>query len=285
MSFITLVIVIVVIVLVYRMMNQSVRGNGKTTDNQPRKGRKKGVGVLVGGGLGWAFGGPIGALLGAAFGSMFEGLNSEKYAYTSTSDSRQQRTGSGDFSVSLLVLAALVMKADGKVMQSELNYVRNYLSRKFGDDATKEHIRVLGEILKQPIPVQDVCMQIRQYMQYEDRLQLLHFLLGISNADGVLDEKELNTIELISGYLGLSRFDFLSIKAMFVKEANGAYKIMEIEPDASDEEVKKAYRKMAVKYHPDKVSHLGEDVQRAAKEKFQNMQQAYDEIKKSRGFN
>jgi DnaJ like chaperone protein len=95
---------------------------------------------------------------------------------------------------------------------------------------------------------------------------------------------ELTTIESIAGYLGVSIADFNSLKAMYFKDTNSDYKILEIEPSASDEEVKKAYRKMAVKFHPDKVAALGEEVQHAAKEKFQKVQEAYENIKKHRGF-
>jgi DnaJ like chaperone protein len=71
---------------------------------------------------------------------------------------------------------------------------------------------------------------------------------------------------------------------MFVRETGGDYKILEVTPDASDSEVKKAYRKMAMKYHPDKVSHLGQDVKKQAEEKFRKVQEAYENIKKARGF-
>jgi DnaJ like chaperone protein len=70
---------------------------------------------------------------------------------------------------------------------------------------------------------------------------------------------------------------------MFVKDTSSAYKILEITPDANDEELKKAYRRMAMKYHPDKVAHLGQDVQKAANTKFQELIAAYEKIKKERG--
>ena len=72
---------------------------------------------------------------------------------------------------------------------------------------------------------------------------------------------------------------------MFVKDTGSAYKILEISPDASDEEVKKAYRELAKKYHPDKVAHLGEEVKRAAEEKFTRLNAAYEAIKEERGMN
>ena len=63
------------------------------------------------------------------------------------------------------------------------------------------------------------------------------------------------------------------------------YEILDLERGASSAEIKKAYRKMAIKYHPDKVSALGEEFQKAAKEKFQKVQEAYETIKKEKGIN
>ena len=142
---------------------------------------------------------------------------------------------------------------------------------------------MLREILKQDIPLQQVCQQIKQFMPVAERLQIIHYLFGISKADGSVDVLELQTIQTISNYLGVHPADFASLKAMYFRDVNSDYQILEIEPKASDEEVKKAYRRMAVKYHPDKVISLGEEVQKAAKEKFQKLQNAYENIKKQRG--
>lgn len=119
-------------------------------------------------------------------------------------------------------------------------------------------------------------------MNYSARLQLLHFLFGIALADGSVEEQERLLIERISRELGLESRDFESIQAMFIRNVNADYKILEIEPGASNEELKKAYRRMAMKYHPDKVIHLGEDFQKAANEKFQMVNKAYENIKKER---
>ncbi len=232
-------------------------------------------GKWIAGGLGWAFLGPIGGILGFALGSLFD--SSEKTVYTGQTSSRNS------FLVSLLVLVAEVMRADGKVVQSELNYVKSYFLKNFGEAASREALMLLRDILKQNVPLQDVCYQIRDNMDYSSRLQLLHFLFGISNADGILHPNEVNVITKIASWIGISTADFESIKSMFYDTLEDCYKILEVSPNATNEEVKKAYRNMALKHHPDKVSYLGEDVRKAAEEKFQKVNEAYEKIKKERG--
>ncbi|MEI6456209.1 MAG: TerB family tellurite resistance protein [bacterium] len=234
-------------------------------------------GKWVGGGLGWVFGGPIGAILGLALGSMFDGMNSGKFAY--------QGTPRGDFSMSLLVLSAAVMKADNKIVRSELDYIRNFFIAQFGQEEAGRLILMLREILKQEINVEEVSTQVGQYTDYPVRLQLVHYLFGIAAADGLYHPDEVDMIGTICGYMGVSSADFNSIKAMFVKSTGWAYDVLEITSSATDDEVKKSYREMAKKHHPDKVANLGEDIKRAATEKFQKINAAYEEIKKLRGMN
>ncbi len=242
------------------------------------------LGKWLGGGLGWALGGPLGAVLGFALGSAFDAssdivVSSGQPVYTS-----QRAQPAGDFAASLLVLSAAVMKSDGKILKSELDYVKRFLAQQFGEEHAQQQLLLLKEILKQQIPLREVCIQIRQSMPHSQRLQIIHYLFGISKADGNVDAAELQTIQTIADYLAINAADFNSLKAMYFRDVNSDYKILEIEQNAPDEEVKKAYRRMAVKFHPDKVAALGEEVQKAAKEKFQKVQQAYENIKKQRGF-
>lgn len=234
----------------------------------------------IGGGLGWAFLGPLGGLLGFALGSMLD--QSETIAGR---DPRHQAgpTTQGDFVSSLVVLVAAVMKADGKVLRSELDYVKANFQRSFGSSTASNATTILRDVLKQNIPVEDVSRQIGRYMDYSARLQLLHFLFGISKADGHVSESELKLIEKISYYMSISSTDFNSVKATFYDNLDSAYATLDVSKDASDDEIKKAYRKMAVKHHPDKVAYLGEDVKMKAKEKFQKLTEAYEKIKKARG--
>ena len=244
-----------------------------------------GFGKWIGGGLGWAFGGPIGALLGFSFGSMFDRGKEDEYHEEEyrRGGSHYHESGADDFAASLLILSAAVMKADGKVVKAELDYVKNFLQQQFGADRATDYILDLREILKQDIHLRDVAHQIASFMDHSSRLQLYHYLWGIAMADGRIDKKEDELMKHLASYLRISKFDYESIRAMFVKSNDGAYKILEISPNATDDEVKKAYRKMAVKYHPDKVSHLGEEHRAAAEEKFKSVAEAYEQIKKQRG--
>lgn len=236
----------------------------------------------LGGGLGWAFGGPLGGILGFALGSAFDAA-SVTGGVSGSAHQQQDNTRVGDFAASLLVLSAAVMKSDGRTLKSELDYVKKFLVQQFGEQHAQQQILLLKEILKQSIPLQEVCFQIKQYMPHAERLQIIHYLFGISKADGHVHELELSTIHTISNYLGVSQADFNSLKAMYFQDTQSDYQILEIPATASDEELKRAYRKMAVKFHPDKVAALGEEVQKAAKEKFQRVQKAYENIKKQRG--
>lgn len=236
-------------------------------------------GKWLGGGLGFVMGGPIGGLLGFLVGSMIDGSTATVYS------SIPGRTSQGDFGMSLLVLVAAVMKADGKVVRSELDYVKQFFIRQFGQENAKQALLALKDILNQEIPVRDVCIQIKGNMDYASRLQLLHLLFNVSLADTTIHASEIQIIEKIASYLGVSSIDFLSIKNMFIPETDSSYKILEIERSATDDEVKKAYRKMAIKYHPDKVNHLGDEIRRSADEKFARVNEAYNKIKKERNLN
>lgn len=238
-------------------------------------------GKWIGGGLGFVMAGPIGAILGFIAGSVVDNTTIRTATYTS----QPYQTRSGDFGMSLLVLVAAMMKADGKVVKAELDYVKQFFVRQFGQSSAREALVMLRDILHKDIPIKDVCVQISENMDYSSRLQLLHLLFGIAISDSAIHPAELETVEKMSGYLGIASSDFISIKNMFIPETDSSYKILEIEPPATDEEVKKAFRKMAMKYHPDRVSHLGDEFRKTADEKFKKVNEAYEKIKKERNMN
>jgi DnaJ like chaperone protein len=238
-------------------------------------------GKFIGGGLGFVLGGPIGALVGFALGSMFDSSTIN----VSTDSTIHNRTTEGDFKMSLLILVACIMKADGKVDKAELAVVKKFLVANFGEQGALEALQILKNLLDQPINETEVATQIGMYMNYSSKLELLHLLFNIAYADGEVVASELNTIQRIATIFRIDRLDFESIKAPYMKQVDRdwAYKALEIEPTATSDEIKKAYRRMAMKYHPDKVHDLGEDVKKSATEKFRSINEAYESLKKQRG--
>ena len=272
----------------------------------------------IGGILGWVSGGPIGALLGVLAGSAVEHLIEWSMQITDGSDplggsgkagsygrtgygqaSGYGRTNSGtyartargwsaaeqrnSFFVSLLVLSSAVIKADGRTHPAELRTVQEFMRRNFGERAAQEAMSMLEQLGSQQVNIYSVGPQIAANMNYSQRLQLLNYLIQIATSDGDFSSSEKSVIEAIASTIGIRPTDAASAIAMYYRDADSAYSVLGISPSATDDEVKSAYRRMAMKNHPDKVATLGPDVQKAASEKFRKIQQAYETIKKQRG--
>jgi len=234
------------------------------------------------------FGAFLGYLIGTAFDNMkvitstsggaFRGSHSHDQGYYT------QRISQNDFATALLVLSGAVMKADGKVLKAELEYVKQFFSQQFPPHLSKQYIKQFRDVLQKDFNLQQVCKSIAGVMPIQQRSLLIQYLFGIAKADGHVSEPEAKIIARIASYLGVPSSEFDQLKSMFYKDAANAYKVLGLDANADIAEIKKAYRKMAIKHHPDKVNQLGEEHQKAAKEKFQKIQDAYEVIKKERGF-
>lgn len=240
------------------------------------------VSPWITGALGWAFFGPIGGLFGYAAGSLMNAARRGNLAVEGgAAGAEAARNG---FIASLMALTAAMMKADGRVSKSELGVVKQFFVQQFGREIAQEALRMLRGLLDQEIPTGPVCGQIRANMNYSQRMALLHYLFSIAHADGELHPAEDRLLRRLAAEFGIRAGDIRSIAAMFAPKADPAadYRVLEIPPDVSDEEVRKAYRRMSMKHHPDKVAHLGVEFQKAATEKFQRVNEAYASIKKTR---
>ena len=239
----------------------------------------------LGAGLGWSFGGPIGALLGYLIGNVIDGFTQKDLQdFRQQANRHSKSTHSGDFEISLLVLSSFVIKADGRIDRRELDFVRAYFVKMYGKERANHAFRLFKGIMQnKDISVRQISLQIAQQMQHASRLQLMHYLFALAKADELVTADELDMLQKISGYLNINAHDFASIKAMFYSDSESAYKILEIEKNAPDKELKTAYRRMVKKHHPDKVKHLGEEHLKGAQEKFLKIQEAYEQIKKERG--
>ena len=238
----------------------------------------------LGAGLGWSFVGPIGAVLGYLIANAIEGFGKKDFQeFQRQAQGHSDNTHSGDFEVSLLLLSSFVIKADGKIDPRELDFVRSYFVKMYGKDRANHAFRLFKGIIKsETISPRQICLQIQHQMQHAARLQLMHYLFALAKADEIVTSEELDMLHKIAGYLNINPRDFESIKAMFYSDSQSAYKILEIEKTATDQEVKAAYRKMVKKHHPDKLRHLGEEHLKGAQDKFLKIQEAYEQVKKER---
>jgi len=226
-----------------------------------------------------------GAIAGFVLGSLAEGMGKKSGSFKNVFEQPRDKVTPADFELNLLSLASLVIKADGSVSQNELDYVRQYFVQSYGKERANATFKVFNEVIKKrEVSAANICRLLRQRTRYESRLQILHFLFSVANADGHVTEAEMREINKIAGLLGVQTRDFESIKAMFFKNPDSAYKILEIERTATDAEIKSAYRTMAKKYHPDKLQHMDEVYRNGAEDKFRKVREAYEQLQKERGF-
>ena len=272
-----------------------------------------GVGRWIGGFLGFMSGGPLGALAGYAVGWLFEKGAEEfsgdhtnangtysntwegnSYSYNGYSTQQQYEGQRNSFLFSLLVLASYIIKADGRVMHSEMDFVRSFLRRNFGEMAVHQGEQILLRLFDRQKQmgsgafqntIREACTEIAQNIDYSQRLQLVNFLVLIAQADGSVPQSEIEALQFVAANLGISAEDLGSMLNLSSggSSLDAAYKVLGITADASDDEVKAAYRHMALKHHPDRVATLGDDVRKAAEKKFQEINAAKETIYKARG--
>jgi DnaJ like chaperone protein len=244
-------------------------------------------------------GGPLGALAGYALGALIETtIGSGEDEYTKEEQGRGYDNIDGErtsFRFSLLVMASYVIRADGRIMHSEMEYVRAFLRQNFGEEAAQEGNTILLRLFEQQKEmdlntpgafrntIHQCAAQLASALTYEQRLQLLAFLCGIAKADGYVSPEEIDALKEITRYMQMNEAEVNSMLSLGGDSLDEAYNVLEVSPDATNQEVRTAYRKLALKHHPDRVATLGDDVRKAAEEKFQQINNAKEMIYKARG--
>jgi len=260
-------------------------------------------GKWIGGYFGWSAAGPLGALLGFLLGALFDSIVDRTSAmgtdgFSSSADNndyqqaQRQEGNRNSFLLSMLVLASYVIKADGKIMHSEMELVRQMLRQNFGEVAEQQGNDILKRLFEEQKQmgeyaykesIRKSCVQIAMHMDQSQRLQLLSFLVMIAQTDGRVDPAEVSALREVAQWMQLSPDNVDSMLHLKGDSLEDAYKVLGVSPDATDDELRKAYRRLALEHHPDRVAKLGDDVRRAAEKKFQEINAAKERIWKARG--
>lgn len=270
----------------------------------------------IGGFLGLLSGGPIGALAGFVLGALFDvmagdgGLEigdsydsgyggggsyySDGYDNSSHGAGVDQGTRNG-FLFSMLTLASYIIRADGKIMHSEMETMRSFLRQNFGQAAVDEGNAIMLKLFEKQKQMEaqqpgsyrqviiDACGQLRRVLNRPQRLQLLSLLAMLAKADGHVASEEVVALREITSHLGLEESELNSMLNLGSTTLKDAYAVLEIDETATDEEVRAAYKRMVIKHHPDRVASLGEDVRAAAERKMREINEAKELIYKARG--
>ena len=194
-----------------------------------------------------------------------------------------------NFLACLIGLSISVARVGGPVKVSHIETMKRFFRESFPFPAADQDLiqRIVDEMFaaQDRIDVQGLCAYYAAVSTYEGRLLLLRLLYEIAraDADGVTRSEE-DLIHRIALSLGLAEAAFRQVRAEFVREASRAYAILGVNADASVEEIRKAYRALAIQNHPDRVANLGSEFVKVAEEKFKRIQEAYEEVRREKGF-
>ncbi|MDR4499063.1 MAG: TerB family tellurite resistance protein [Candidatus Scalindua sp.] len=238
-------------------------------------------GKAIGVGLGWLFGGPLGAILGGITGDFFDKTTLGTYPHKPISDYDR----SLNFVTHLVGILVSIAKSDSRLSAHEVKVIeRAFVQFGFKGDDLNFIRSLIQQTTRVQLNLRDVCYEFKQYSNYAERLSLLRIVYLVAYADGVLHPNEDTMINHIIGYLEIQSNDAFEIRAEFCSDNDKNYQILNVSRNSSNEDIKRAYRTLSKQYHPDRVTHLGDEFTRLANSKFQQINTAYEEIRKEKGF-
>jgi len=256
-------------------------------------------GTLIGGAFGYLIGGPIGALLGASLGSSFsrasQRFDSGETLSFGSGPSRQERAQLAFFAATFGVMGQ-VAKADGRVSPEEIRLAEQVMDQLGLDAEQRRAARSLfNEGKSSAFPLNDVLDQLRSecLRGANVRRMFLEIQFQAAWADGGLHPEERSLLQHIAARLGLSRADYIELERMFGSAVSAssdgpslerAYSILGVSPDTPYDDVKRAYRRLMNRHHPDKLAAKGlpEEMMRAATERTQQIKAAWETVKAER---
>ncbi len=186
-----------------------------------------------------------------------------------------------------------IAKIDGNVSKEEITTIQRFFQYNLRYDQTKMYWvkELIKEALSSTESMETLLLEFRNTFKYEPRLILLELIYQVLYTKTQVPDAELQVARNIADYLQITDYDKRTIEAKYKygqqQQATGGrrvadhhYAILGLEPGADAETIKKAYRKLSMKYHPDKVSHLGSEFRAVAEEKMKEINAAYDFFKK-----
>lgn len=232
----------------------------------------------LGASLGWLItGNPLGGLLGFMAGNYLE--KGSKY------DAAEAGKGLTELEVNLIVLASHLIKIDGRVSLEEVSFVQQFLNTHFDETLSAKREQVIHHCLQKEYDLNVACDRIRLYTSHPTHVQAVHFLFELAMCDGDLNERENYFIFRVAGYMNVNDVMFRKIKAEHLQTAKETwYSILGVSMHATAAEIRTAYRHLVLRYHPDKNRHASVTEQQQLSLKFQQVQQAYNEAKRVKGF-
>jgi DnaJ like chaperone protein len=241
------------------------------------------IGLLIGGP--W----PVLVLLlaGLLVGHQLDGLlpTHAAGAKTPPPPEPQEFAAQQHFARHLCALFIEVARADGDLVRDEVRVVREYFADtlRYGPEALELVRRYLKEHLARPPTLEDSAAACRDELAPPARLLLLDALYGLALIDGQLHRAEQETLRRIAQGLGLSDSQLRSVTSRYFGDAQAHYARLGLTSEASDADVKRAFRQLAAIHHPDRVAHLGPGAVAQASRRFQEIREAYDKIRGLRG--
>jgi DnaJ like chaperone protein len=257
------------------------------------------IGKVIGGAVGWAIGGPLGMIAGVAFGNLFD--RAEQFTTDRGFQSDTPSPGAGGYSreqqsqmvffVGAFSMLARIATIDGRLVVEEQRKVEEFIDQdlKLDMQSRSAALRVFHAALSGGGTFEQFAVQFQQNFSHEPALLelMIDIFYRIAAADGVINAAEEQLIEQAARIFRISEALLDSIRRRYSGgsgSSSRAYAVLGLEKDATVDEIKKAYRKLSIEFHPDTVASKGlpEEFTKFATEKFRAIQEAYDALKAER---